>query len=434
MPSRRAEIADLGPRWQTARALAPGRGTYMSPRALVFLLLFSVGVIVMLPAAAGAGSVPAVAAGNDMPSWAPDGSKIAFVSFRNGRVGDLFTIRPDGRGEQRLTTTPFHEDMPRWSRDGSKIAYVRQTAVGGREFQVFVMNADGSDQRQLTRIGAANFAPTWSHDGTKIAFVTTRHGDNNPEIYVINVDGTGETRLTNHPARDDSPSWSPDGSLIAFDSNRSPILTPRLYVMRPDGTGVRPLTNHPIDYHNEMQPAWSPDGRTVAFITERNPPFNNTEVYLVDADGNNSRRVTRNLVRDANPTFSPDGQRLAVARGAALRPEIYLMRRQGGGDRKLTGVNLTFVRLWRSATQPRAGRFFAVELTVRPALDRFAEVACYAAVGRRLIEPEAATVRNGRVHCAWFVPRSAKNKTLFGFVGARAGRTQVTRRFTLRIR
>jgi Tol biopolymer transport system component len=401
-------------------------------RALFGFLLLSACAVVLLPAAAGAGSATAVAIGNDMPSWSPDGNRIVFVSFRNGRIGDLFTIGTNGRGERRLTSTPVHEDMPRWSPDGGRIAFVRQTAVGVSNFQIFVMNADGSEERQLTQTGAANFAPTWSPDGTRIAFVTTRHGP--AEIYVINVDGTGETRLTNHPARDDSPAWSPDGSLIAFETNRSPIMTIRLWVMRPDGSDARPLTNHPIDFHNEMQPAWSPDGRTVAFVTERNPPVNNTEVYLVDADGNNSRRLTRNLVRDANPAWSPDGTRLAVSRGAALRPEIYLVRPQGGAERKLTGVNLRFVRLTRSLAQPRAGRFFAVDLAVRPRLDRYAEFTCSAAIERNVLEPEVATVRSGRVHCAWFVPRSAKGKRLFGFVGARAGGTQVVRTFTLRVR
>jgi Tol biopolymer transport system component len=399
---------------------------------LVALLLLSAGVVAMLPAAAGAGGVPAVIVGHDMPSWSPDGSRIAFVGFRNGDVGDIYTIQPDGRGERRLTTTDAHEDMPRWSRDGSKIAFVRHTGGAAINFHIFVMNADGTEQRQVTQTGAANFAPTWSPDGTRLAFVTTRHGG--AEIYAINIDGTGETRLTNDPLRDDSPTWSPDGNTIVFESNRSPIRTIRLYAMRPDGTGVRPFTDHPVDFHDEMQPAWSPDGRFVAFVSQRNPPENNFEVYMVDADGRNTTRVTRNQVRDAFPAFSPDAQRIAVARGAALRPEVYVVPRSGGTARKLTGVNLRFRRLTLSTRRPRAGTFFSVDLAVRPAIDRFADVACYAAIGRDLLAPEVATVRRGRVHCAWFLPRSAKGKRLYGFAGARAGGTQVTRTFTLRVR
>jgi dipeptidyl aminopeptidase/acylaminoacyl peptidase len=286
----------------------------------------------------------------------------------------------------------------------------------------------------VTQTGAPNFAPSWSPDGSRIAFVTTRHAAGNPEIYVINVDGSEETRLTNHSARDDSPDWSPDGTLIAFESSRSSTGALRLYVMRPDGTDVRPLTNHPVDWHNEMQPRWSPDGRTVAFITERHPPVNNAEIYVVDANGENSRRVTNNSVRDATPEWSPDGTQMAVSRGAVLRPEVFVIRAQGGSARKITGVNLRFVRLARSEAQPRAGRFFSIELVVRPALDEFADIACHAAVGRQYLEVELATVRKGRVHCAWRVPRSAKGKRFYGFAGARAGGTTASRTFSVRVR
>jgi Tol biopolymer transport system component len=391
----------------------------------------------MLPAAAGAGGVPTVLVGSDMPSWSPDGERIAFVSFRKGDAGDLYTIRPDGRGERRLTATDTHEDMPRWSPDGSKIAFVRFTGGHALNFHLFVMNADGTEQRQVTHTGAANFAPTWSPDGTRLAFVTTRHGLNNPEIHAINVDGTGDTRLTNHPARDDSPAWSPDGSTIVFESNRTPDRSLKVYAMRPDGSDVRRFfVTDPVDFHDETQPAWSRDGRSLAFVTHRDPPDGNSEVYLVDADGRNGRRVTRNAVRDTFPTLSPDGTRIAVARGPFHRPELYVVAVEGTRPRarKITGVNLRFRRLTLSPRPPRSRDFFVAELVVRPAIDRFADIACYAAIEKDLLEPEVATVRRGGVHCAWHVPRSAKGKRLYGFAGARAGGTLVTRRFTLSVR
>jgi Tol biopolymer transport system component len=408
----------------------------LSVKSLGGPLIVAAAVLALLPAAAGAGQ--AVAVGSDMPAWSPDGQKLAFVSFRAGRVGDIYSIDPDGRGERRLTTTAAHEDMPRWSPDGRKIAFVRHTGAGATNFHIFVMNADGSEQTQLTHAGAANFAPTWSPDGSKIAFVSTRDSTTfapNSEIYVMNADGSGERRLTTHPRLDDSPDWSPDGSLIAFASDRTAIQTTRIFVMRADGSEVRALTNHPISFHNELRPAWSRDGTTLAFVTERNPPVGNTEIYLVDADGDNSRRVTRNDFRDDSPTWAPDGRRLAVSRGpGALRPELYVIPVTGGTARKITGVNLRFVRLRRSAKRPRAGSFLIMNLTVRPALDRFADVACYAGVGRQLIEPELAIVVKGRLRCAWHVPRSAKGKRFYGFVAARAGGTNVVRSFSLRVR
>jgi Tol biopolymer transport system component len=409
----------------------------VSTRSLLGVLI-TLGAVAALPAAAGAGgSAQAIAVGNDMPSWSPNGDRIAFVSFRKGRLGDIFSVNPAGRGERRLTTTAAHEDMPRWSPDGTKIAFVRHTGGAAINFHIFVMNADGTGQTQITRDGAPNFAPAWSPDGKRIVFVSTRDSATtgaNPEIYVMNADGSGQTRLTNRPGPDDSPDWSPDGQWIAFSSNRSPIGTHRIYAMRPDGRDVRPLTNHPVEWHNELRPSWSPDGQTVAFLSERDPPVGNTELYFVDADGNRSRRVTRNDFRDDSPTWSPDGRRLALSRGpGAFRPELYVIPAEGGSSRKITGVNLRFVRLSRSSPRPRAGQFFTLELTVRPALDHTADIGCYAAVGKRILEVEFGGVLKGRLRCAWAVPKGVKGKRVYGFVGVRAGGTRVTRNFSLRI-
>jgi Tol biopolymer transport system component len=403
-------------------------------RALLGLLVLSATVVALLPAAAGAGGAFAVTIGNDMPAWSPDGRTIAFVGFRNGRVGDIYTLDPQTGRQRRLTRDAAHEDMPEWSPDGSKIVFVRHTGGALSNFHLFVMNADGSGLTQLTHSGAPNFAPTWSPDGTKIAFVSQRELANS-EIFVINADGTGETRLTNHRSADDSPDWSPDGTRIAFASNRSPINAWRLYVMNPDGTNVQPLTKDPVDFHNEQNPEWSPDGRRVAFVTNRDPPVNNTDIYVVDADGTNIRRVTRHGQPDTQPTWSPDSRRIVFSRGfGALRPELYVIQADGKGTRKLTGGRIRFVRITRSLPEPRAGRLFTVELTVRPALQRTADVACYGAIGNRVLDAVLYSVVRGKLRCSWLLPRSAKGKRFYHLVGAVVGHSQVTRTLSARIR
>jgi dipeptidyl aminopeptidase/acylaminoacyl peptidase len=137
------------------------------------------------------------------PAWSPDGTKLAFASFRPGNY-DVYVMNADGSGQTRLTADPGHEGAPDWSPDGSMIAFFSNRE--GRA-NIYVMDADGGRQRQLTADPVGATTPAWSPDGTKIAFAGFRDG--NGEIYVIDADGTNETRLTANAALDFAPDWQP---------------------------------------------------------------------------------------------------------------------------------------------------------------------------------------------------------------------------------
>lgn len=114
-----------------------------------------------------------------------------------------------------------------------------------------------------------------------LLFVSSRDG--NQDIYSMNVDGTGVTNLTQHPASyslSDSP-WSPDGNKIAFISDRD---TGRgeIYIMNADGSDQRRITF--TDYH-ESSPVWSPDGQKLAFSAGSPSPGGGSRVGTVNADG-----------------------------------------------------------------------------------------------------------------------------------------------------
>jgi hypothetical protein len=170
------------------------------------------------------GPTAEVTAQDDLePAWSPDGTRIAFVTFRHdprqlvfdGSVGpagstELYVSNIDGTGQLRLTNSPGSEGGP------------TQTGI------------DDNDGESL---------PSWSPDGTKIAVASNRDG--NWEIYVVNADGSGSQRLTNNPATDLRPRWSPDGTKIAFQTNRDG--NEEIYSMNPDGSGQTNLTNNPAD-------------------------------------------------------------------------------------------------------------------------------------------------------------------------------------------
>jgi Tol biopolymer transport system component len=139
------------------------------------------------------------------PAWSPDGSKIAFITNRDGN-NEIYTMNPDGTGQTRLTNTTTDERFPAWSPDGSKIAF--QSFAQNGNGQVYVMNADGSGLIDLSVDVDAEGEPAWSADGASIAFVRVQD-DLTDEIYTMNADGSGRVRLTTNALYDEDPDWQP---------------------------------------------------------------------------------------------------------------------------------------------------------------------------------------------------------------------------------
>jgi len=187
--------------------------------------------------------------GDFSPSWAPDGSRLAFDRYNRVKSGrDIYVMNADGSGLKRLTNDGFDDSDPSWSPDGQKIAF----GQGGR---ITTMSAsDGSGLIALTA-GGYDWHPTWSPDGRKIAFGSDRTGIN--AVYVMNADGSVVRQLTKYPEGDYVPWWSPDGTTIAFERGR--CCANSVYLINADGTGLRQLAIL------GRTPSWSPDSRSIVF-------------------------------------------------------------------------------------------------------------------------------------------------------------------------
>jgi TolB protein len=122
-------------------------------------------------------------------------------------------MNPDGSGVTRLTSLTSPNVAPAWSPDGSNIAFA---SYRDGNYEVYVMNADGSSQTRLTNNAASDgfygvsqselyYGITWSPDGTQLAFISRRDG--NLEIYRMEADGSNQTRLTTTATSDSFPDW-----------------------------------------------------------------------------------------------------------------------------------------------------------------------------------------------------------------------------------
>ena len=215
------------------------------------------------------------------------------------------------------------------------------------DLEIYMINADGTSLVRLTESKGFDVPRSWSPDGRKLAFVSDRSGSHN--IYVMSVDGSEPIiQLTHDSEGAGTPSWSPDGQRIAFTLSPQSIFNPdsEIYVMDADGNNTRQLTDNDA---SDFLPVWSPDGETIVFTsriatnswvkdnTDTIHQRYNTNIYLMNADGSDLRQLTHDNI-SGGISWSPDGQYMAFSydsHNPYVKSDIYVMNANGSGRRAL---------------------------------------------------------------------------------------------------
>ena len=239
--------------------------------------------------------------------------RIAFRSHRNDRW-DVYLMDPDGSNETNLTDDEALNSGPCISPDGTRIAF---TSKAEGDYDIFVMDVGTGEKVRLPNYGVPH-ACSWSPDGTRLAFWDVASGESSPSIYVMEADGSGMTRLTREDKRDDRhPTWSPDGR-IAFQARVGWGATSNLdiLVIGLDGSDETNVTN---SSDNEENPSWSPDGSRIAFDR-------GDRICILDLSSGSVLPLTEG--RD--PTWSPDGGLLAFTKPFADPPGIWVVEVASG--------------------------------------------------------------------------------------------------------
>lgn len=126
------------------------------------------------------------------------------------------------------------------------------------------------------------------------------------------------------------PRWSKDGTKILYQSNRTGNW--QIYVMDRDGSNQKRITD---DEYNNNFPDWSPDNKQIAFVSDRE---GNEEVYIMNMDGSGLVNLSKNPARDIHPYWSPNGTKLLFnsSRDDEESFEIYVINIDGTGLTRLT--------------------------------------------------------------------------------------------------
>jgi TolB protein len=191
------------------------------------------------------------------PAWAPDASRIAFASGRDGH-SHIYVMAADGSGTKQLTSGSHDDSSPTWSPDGKRIAFSRDNTL-------CVVSSNGGVVRRVVKDLGALTEPAWSPDGKWIAYVAHEPGFTAHEIWRVKPNGSDRQQITRLDSDSRGPAWSPDSRRIVFSSN-SALNIAVLYTISVGKEAPQVLAGAATT--GAYEPAWSPDGTTIAFWSD----------------------------------------------------------------------------------------------------------------------------------------------------------------------
>lgn len=249
------------------------------------------------------------------PQLSPDGKTVLFVrTTTDGQSGrrnaDIYSVPADGSGEpDAILDGDKTETNPRWSPDGTRIAFLsnRDGAM-----QVYVADADGGNVRKVSGLHAGAQPPViWSGDGSTIAFVSDVFPECadeacNEKMYKAAEENPVKVhRLTRLLYRH----WDEWRENIRHHVFVADVASGATHDVTPGDFDAPPF------FQEDGGIAFSPDGRTLAFVSNREGNdkeawTTNNDIFLVPVDGGQPRQLTKNPAADTHPLFSRDGRTL----------------------------------------------------------------------------------------------------------------------------
>jgi Tol biopolymer transport system component len=240
---------------------------------------------------------------DEHPALSPDGTRVAFVSARDGQRRIYVLSLEELIAEPVTDGADGGDSEPAWSPDSKSIAFSRGDGRLKKDIYVLDPVTGNLDVMLLGEddLPEQTGHPAWSPDGRTIAVSADRRDAKGTHLWLIDVQSRELRRVTPIKSRaryliDREPAWSPDGSLIVFASNRHVSSADDagdfdVYAIRPDGSGLTRLTDDP---GVAMSPTYSSDGKRLYFASSRHREKDyEWELYVMAATGGKQQRVTR---------------------------------------------------------------------------------------------------------------------------------------------
>lgn len=230
-------------------------------------------------------------------------SYVAVERVEDERMFRLAVADADGHNEQIILSSRQPLMSPSWSPDGRRLAYV--SFEEGRS-EIYMQDINTGQREKLASHRGINSAPAWSPDGRYLAMTLSRDG--RPEIYIMDMRSRELSRITNNPGIDTEPAWAPDGRSLVFTSNRGgrpQIYQQALQGIRPQGSARRVT----FEGNYNARARFSPDGKSLAVVHGEGNRF---RIAVLELESGHLRLLT-DTGHEESPSFAPNGSMIIFA-------------------------------------------------------------------------------------------------------------------------
>jgi len=209
----------------------------------------------------------------------------------------------DGGRPQVLLESREPIMSPSWSPDASQIAYVSFESTRPR---IYIQNLSTGARERITDFPGLNSSPVWSPDGSKMAMVLSKDG--NPDIYVMDMRTRQLKKVTTHFAVDTEPSWMPDSKSIVYTSEQGGANRPQVRQLTLD-TGFDERLTFQGTYNSK--PLMLPDGNNLVMI-HREDTRDDYHLAIQNL-ARGTLRILTSTSLDESPTIAPNSSMIMYA-------------------------------------------------------------------------------------------------------------------------
>ena len=230
-------------------------------------------------------------------------TRIAYVTLNRDKTSYSARLQvsdTDGYNPQTLLTSDQPIMSPSWSPDGSELAYV---SFESGQAEIYTHNILTGVRKSRSKFQGLNGSPAWSPDGKKLAMTLSKDG--NPEIYVLNLSDNKLKRITNHWSIDTEAAWLPDGKSIIYTSSRSG--KPQLYRQSISANAKPERLTYEGGYNASA--SVSADGKSVAYVHGEGNIY---RIAVLELAKKSSKILTDGPL-DESPVYAPNNSMILFA-------------------------------------------------------------------------------------------------------------------------